>query len=98
MSNQLYPSYLADRECEYINRLIPAVKLGGRKRHSDMRLTINAIFHVNRTGLRRRCLPREYPPWQTVYGYFCALRIAVIYNGGIAEWIRNLCGRNRIEL
>jgi putative transposase len=35
-----------------------------------MRLTLNAIFYVTRTGCAWRYLPREYPPWQTVYGYF----------------------------
>jgi putative transposase len=27
-------------------------------------------FYVTRTGCQWRYLPREYPPWQTVYGYF----------------------------
>jgi putative transposase len=35
-----------------------------------MRLTVNAIFYVDRTGCQWRYLPHEYPPWQTVYGYF----------------------------
>src|SRR5215470_14810534 len=75
MSNQLYPSDLTDQEWEYIKRLIPAAKSGGRKRQTDMRLTINAIFYINRTGCPWRYLPREYPPWQTVYGYFRAWRL-----------------------
>src|SRR5262250_1821394 len=62
MSNQLYPSDLTDREWDYIKRLIPAAKPGGRKRQTDMRLTINAIFYINRTGCQWRYLPREYPP------------------------------------
>jgi putative transposase len=50
MSYELYLSDLTDREWEYIKRLIPAAKPGGRDRKTDMRLTINAIFYVNRTG------------------------------------------------
>ena len=50
MNYELYPSDLTDREWEYIKRLIPAAKSGGRKRQTDMRLTINAIFYINRTG------------------------------------------------
>jgi putative transposase len=40
-----------------------------------MRLTINAIFYITRTGGAWRYLPRDYPPWQTVYGYLRAWRI-----------------------
>lgn len=74
MSNQLYPSDLTDREREYIKGLIPAAKPGGRRRQTDMLLTLNAIFYITRTGCAWRYLPREYPPWQTVYGYFRAWR------------------------
>ncbi|HKX31685.1 MAG TPA: IS5 family transposase [Blastocatellia bacterium] len=75
MRYQLYPSDLTDREWEYINPLIPSAKPGGRNRKSDMRLVINAIFYLTRTGCSWRYLPREYPPWPTVYGYFRAWRI-----------------------
>jgi putative transposase len=89
MSYQLYPSDLTDREWECIKRLIPAAKSGGRKRQTDMRLTVNAIFYINRTGSQWRYLPREYPPWQTVYGYFRAWRIAGIWER-IHDHLRNL--------
>jgi putative transposase len=39
-----------------------------------MRLTLNAIFYITRTGGAWRYLPREYPPWPTVYGYLRAWR------------------------
>jgi putative transposase len=75
MSYQLYPSDLTDREWQYIKPLIPPAKPGGRSRNTDMRLTLNAIFYITRTGSAWRYLPREYPPWQTVYGYLRAWRI-----------------------
>lgn len=31
---------------------------------------INAIFYVVRTGCQWRMLPKDLPPWPTVYGYF----------------------------
>jgi putative transposase len=74
MSNQLYPSDLTDREWQYIKPLIPPAKSGGRSRATDMRLTLNAIFYLTRAGCAWRYLPREYPPWPTVYGYFRAWR------------------------
>ena len=75
MSNQLYPSDLTDREWEYIKGMIPPAKSGGRRRKTDMRQVVNAIFYISRTGGAWRYLPREYPPWQTVYGYFRRWRI-----------------------
>jgi len=31
---------------------------------------VNALFYLVKTGCQWRLLPREYPPWQTVYYYF----------------------------
>jgi putative transposase len=79
MSYQLYPSDLTDREWEYIKPLIPPAKPGGRHRKTDMRQVVNAIFYISRTGGAWRYLPREYPHWQTVYGYFRRWRIDDIW-------------------
>src|SRR5919204_4711586 len=98
MSYQLYPSDLTDREWEYIKALIPAAKPGGRNRQTDMRLTINAIFYVTRTGCPWRYLPREYPPWQTVYGYFRTWRISGLWeriHDRLRDWVREQEGRQR---
>src|SRR5690242_441719 len=74
MIYQIYPSDQTDREWEYIKPSVPAPKSGGRARTTDMRLVVNAIFYITRAGCPWRYLPREYPPWQTVYGYFRAWR------------------------
>lgn len=98
MSDQLYPSDLTDREWEYIKGLIPRAKVGGRKRQTDMRLTLNAIFYVTRTGCAWRYLPREYPPWQTVYGYFRAWRLAGVWerlHDHLRARVREQTGRAR---
>jgi putative transposase len=98
MIYQIYPSDLTDREWEYIKRLIPPAKPGGRKRRTDMRLTINAIFYICRTGGQWRYLPREYPPWQTVYGYFRAWHLAGVWpriHDRLRELVREQEGRQR---
>ena len=46
--------------------------VGGRTATHDLREIFNAILYVNRTGIAWRYLPHDFPPWQTVYGYFTA--------------------------
>lgn len=75
MSNQLYPSDVTDREWEMIAPLIPVAKTGGRCRTTEIRKGLDGIFYVDRGGSAWRYLPREYPPWQTVYGSFRAWRL-----------------------
>src|SRR3954462_428624 len=98
MSYQLYPSDLSDREWEQLTALIPRSKTGGRPRSSDMRLIVNAIFYVARTGCAWRYLPREYPPWKTVYGYFRQWRIDGVWermNDRLRATVRQKAGRQR---
>jgi transposase len=35
---------------------------------------VEAILYLDRTGCAWRYLPGDFPPWQTVYGYFAAWR------------------------
>src|SRR5215207_812916 len=97
MSYQLYPSDLADREWHVIKRLIPPPKRGGRPRSTDMRLILNAIFYLDRTGCAWRFLPREYPPWATVYGYFRRWRADGLWrrmNDRLRSRVRQAAGRD----
>ena len=36
----------------------------------DIRAIVNAIFYLLRTGCQWRLLPKEFPPWGTVWWYF----------------------------
>lgn len=91
MSYQLYPSDLADREWDQLTPLLPAAKIGGRPRSTDLRLVVNAICYISRTGAAWRYLPREYPPWKTVYGYFRQWRI-----DGLWDHLQD-CLRDRVR-
>jgi putative transposase len=96
MSYQLYPSDLADREWNLIKSLIPPAKPGGRRRSTDIRMVLNAIFYLDRTGCAWRYLPREYPPWETVYGYFRRWRISGLWqrlNDRLRSLVRRAEGR-----
>ena len=38
------------------------------------RVIVNAILYADRTGCAWRYLPEDFPPWQTIYGYFAHWR------------------------
>ena len=42
----------------------------GRPRKTNLRAVVEAILYVLRAGCPWRMLPSDFPPWQTVYGYF----------------------------
>jgi len=50
--------------------LASAAKRRGRPRKTDLREVVNALIYALRPGRYRRMLPRDLPPWQTVYTYF----------------------------
>ena len=65
-----YPSDLTDQQWEIIKDLIPVARTGGRPRTTDVRLIVNAVLYLTRSGCAWRYLPKEYPPNKTVYDYF----------------------------
>jgi len=66
---QTYPTDLKYSEWLLIEQFFPTPKRG-RPRKWALWLIINAILYVNRTGCQWRMLPKNFPPWQTVYGYY----------------------------
>lgn len=44
--------------------------LGIAKIQHDLREIVNAVLYVNRTGIAWEYLPHDFPPYQTVYGYY----------------------------
>ncbi len=66
----IYPSDLTDAEWQYLEPLLPAAKATGRPRQWELRLILNAIFYLVRSGCSWRMLPQEYPPWPTVHDYY----------------------------
>jgi transposase len=61
----LYPGDVTAVEWAHLAPLLPGPARRGRPRRWALRLLVNAIFYLLRTGCAWRALPREYPPWQT---------------------------------
>jgi len=70
MNTNRYPSDTTDDQWEIIEATIPPQTGRGRPRTIDLRRVIDAIFYISRSGCQYRMLPREFPPWNTVYYYF----------------------------
>lgn len=65
-----YPSDISDREGQIIEPLLLKSKLRGRKRDTDLREVVNAIFYLLEEGCQWRALPHDFPHWSTVRTYF----------------------------
>lgn len=70
MSQPVYDSDLTDEEWAPIEPLLPPEKPVGKGREVDLREVLNAIFYRADNGIKWRALPKDFPAWQTVYGYF----------------------------
>jgi putative transposase len=69
-----YPSDLTEAEWAILEPLVPQAKPGGHPRTVNIREVVNGIFYVLRGGIPWRFLPKDFPPWQTVYYYFWVWR------------------------
>ena len=65
-----YDTDLRDAEWDLLAAHVPRAKHGGRPEEYSKREIVNAIRYVTRSGCAWRLLPREFPPWSTVYYYF----------------------------
>lgn len=70
----IYPSDLTDAEWHWIKDIIPPETGGGRHRDTDMRQVVNGILYLLRSGCSWRMLPKDFPPYTTVYEYYSLWR------------------------
>ncbi len=97
MKRKPYPTDLADAEWALLEPLIPLAKEGGRPRTHAMREMLNAIFYHLASGAAWRMLPHDFPPWETVYGYFRAWQEAGLWeewNATLRRQVRVAAGRD----
>ena len=74
MKRKPYATDMTNRQWEKIASLIPPPKPGGRERKTDMREWINALRYLLRGGVAWRLLPHDFPPYGTVWWYYCCWR------------------------
>lgn len=67
MNRRAYQTDLTDGQWEVVKPLLPHAE---RKRRHSLREIINALFYHTRAGGSWRLLPHDFPPWESVYGFF----------------------------
>jgi transposase len=82
---------LTDEQWERIGHLFPSTAETGRP-PADFRTVFNGILWLLRTGSPWRDMPKEYPPWQTVYHHFNQWRKQGLL-GAIVEELQVELGR-----
>lgn len=75
----MYPSDLTEEQWKvlkpHVVKPLPEVQGKGRPPKQDFRNEINGMLYVLKTGCQWRMLPKEFPPWKTVYGYLRRWRL-----------------------
>lgn len=83
-----YASDMTDAEWRLIARRLPPRRRLGRPREVDLRKVIEAILFILSTGCQWRALPREFPPYSTVQGYFYAWRDTGLWQRMVRALVR----------
>ena len=97
MESRRYPTDLSDDEWLCISPHLPGPAGQGRPRLHGLRAILDAVFYVLKSGCPWRLLPREYPPWKTVYDWFRRWRIDGTFerlNAELRERLRRRLGRD----
>src|ERR671918_2772231 len=95
---RIYSTDLSDAEWGCLElQTVPDSSKRGRPKTYSSRQVLNAIFYVLKSGCAWRLLPRDFPPWETVYYWFRRWRIDGTFerlNAALRVRLRVLLGRN----
>jgi putative transposase len=66
----MYPSDLTDKEWELLAPFFQRSDPRGNPGKFAKRDIVNAILYVTKGGIQWRMMPKDFPPWDTVYDHF----------------------------
>jgi putative transposase len=95
--NRSYSTDLTDAEWRCLEPYVPPPNKRGRPRAHAAREILDAVFYVLKSGCPWRLLPREFPPWETVYCWFRRWRLDGTWerlNTVVRERLRVRLGRD----
>jgi putative transposase len=79
MTKRQYPTDLTDAQWRILRHLFVKRSRRGRRVVYERRRIINAILYVVRSGCPWRMLPKDLPPWKTVYQIFYRWRLRGVW-------------------
>jgi transposase len=88
---QAYTTELTLEQYELLDSLLPPEAETGRPRTVNMMLVIQGILYILVSGCAWRLMPKEYPPYSTVYYYFRKWRKDGSWkqiHDRLVEWVR----------
>ena len=92
-----YPTDLSDAQWHWVEAELPARTGPGRPRRVVVRVVLEGVVYLTRTGCQWRLLPHDFPYWGTVRYYFDKWRddgTWVRLNDVLREHVRTQAGRN----
>jgi putative transposase len=92
-----YQTDLTDAEWRVLEPHVPAPNTRGRPRIHGLRQILDAVFYVLKSGCPWRLLPKDFPPWQTIYWWFGRWRTDGTFerlNAALRERLRSRLGRD----
>ena len=91
-----YSTDLSDAEWGCIEPHVPPPNGRGRPKTHTTREILDAIFYVLKSDCPWRLLPRDFPPWETVYWWFGRWRVDGTFeqlNAALRQRLRARLGR-----
>jgi transposase len=88
-----YPSDVNDKQWSLIKDHFDTGNYGKSLKYSKRELT-NAVFYVIKTGCQWRFLPKEYPPWKTVYSFYMRAKRSEIWE----KIMKTLVEKSRVNM
>jgi putative transposase len=88
-----YPSDVNDKQWALIKDHFDTGNYGKSLKYSKRELT-NAVFYVIKTGCQWRFLPKEYPPWKTVYSFYMRAKRSEIWE----KIMKTLVEKSRVNM
>ncbi len=97
MADKTYPTDLTDDRWALVEPLLPPAKPGGRPRTVDLRLVLDTIFYLNRSGCQWAMLPVGLAKRSTAFDYFKAWKADGTWaavNDALRRQVRVKAGRD----
>ena len=88
-----YPSDLTNNQWELIKTHFDTGNYGKNRKHSQ-RTLVNAVFYIIKTGCQWHFLPKDFPPYKTVYSFYKRSKDKGIWE----KMMKDLVEKSRIKM